>query len=102
MLNQNPNPARDQMERDLAETEKATAPELKPCPCGQVPEFLEVDGDWHLSRRKVSGTCCQLWHLDFKPADTTASQAELMRQATDAWNNTPRPWDVEPKPDHHG
>lgn len=65
--------------------------DLKPCPCGEVPERLFIRrmvGDWVL----VCGVCCGKWIVGFNPLDNHLdfTSGKAMADAREAWNNAPR------------
>lgn len=65
--------------------------DLKQCPCGGVPEQLELqEGDtfrWLIA----SPSCCDEWLIEFKHNSTR----DNMNEAVKAWNNLPRFWEQE-------
>ncbi len=65
--------------------------DLAPCPCGQVPEKLCIEGAG-LSRKHAmaSGYCCGEWSIEFRTSAQLHVSEEDMRLAREAWNAAPR------------
>ncbi len=64
---------------------------LPPCPCGEIPERLRIEGDGDRPKwAMVSGSCCVGWWVEFnnnwRPLDSEGS----LRRATEAWTDAPR------------
>ncbi len=65
--------------------------ELAPCPCGEIPKKLIVDGpEIYKSRAMVSGYCCGEWHIEFRTYYEPLGSEKIMRLAREAWNAAPR------------
>lgn len=65
--------------------------ELKPCPCGEIPNELYVTdagqgGKWAY----VYGDCCSTWEIEFRTEYNALDSKECMKLATGAWNEAPR------------
>lgn len=65
--------------------------ELAPCPCGEIPEKLCIEGAG-LGRKHAmaSGYCCGDWHIEFRTNYEPHDSEEIMRRAREAWNAAPR------------
>ena len=59
-----------------------------PCPCGKTPTGLYVTETRSVKWAFVYGECCGDWHIEFRTNYTEGD--ELMKHATEAWNNAPR------------
>jgi hypothetical protein len=65
--------------------------ELAPCPCGEIPEKLIVDGpEIYKSLAMVSGYCCGKWHIEFRTYYAPLDSEKILRLAREAWNAAPR------------
>jgi len=64
--------------------------ELKPCPCGENPEHLHVNGGDRCKWAYVSGSCCNEWSVAFKNNHNSIPSEESMKLAVEAWNNAKR------------
>ena len=64
--------------------------DLKPCPCGKVPERLLITGAERSRWREVDGDCCGHWMLEFRSDYLADDDPELMERAIEAWNSAPR------------
>ncbi len=63
--------------------------ELKPCPCGQIPNDISIEdagqgGKWAW----VSGDCCAEWAVEFRTQYEEG--IKLYDLAVEAWNEAPR------------
>ena len=65
--------------------------ELAPCPCGEIPEKLCIEGAG-LGRKHAmaSGYCCGDWSIEFRTNYEPHDSEEIMRRAREAWNAAPR------------
>lgn len=65
--------------------------DLAPCPCGEIPEKLCIEGAG-LGRKHamVSGYCCGDWHIEFRTYYEPLDSEKIMRLAREAWNAAPR------------
>lgn len=61
---------------------------LKPCPCGRVPEELDIDQSITSRRYTAEPSCCHGWMVEF--FSPTEHYDELSKLATAAWNAAPR------------
>lgn len=64
---------------------------LKRCPCGQIPDVLEItdigqDGTW----AAVVPGCCGEWTIVFRSQYLDFKSKECMDLAIEAWNEAPR------------
>ena len=67
--------------------------DLQPCPCGKVPEKLEVIEGKYPQWATVGGTCCGEWSVDLRLGPgCDAADKEAMALATAEWNNATRGW----------
>jgi len=65
--------------------------ELKPCPCGNVPDELHVIDTGQGSKWAMCfGSCCNEWSIEFKTQYHDFSSQECMELAIEAWNAAPR------------
>jgi len=64
--------------------------ELKPCPCGEMPERLCINRDHDRTKwAHVCGSCCGFWEIEFR-AQYAPPGPELDALALEAWNDAPR------------
>lgn len=64
-------------------------PELRPCPCGVIPESLSItEGTCSKWAWCACGTCGE-WSIEFRTG-YTRDLNELQRLAAEAWNRSPR------------
>ena len=64
--------------------------ELKPCPCGKLPEELIVTREHDRSKyAMVSGDCCGEWEIEFR-ADHLTDDVLIKKMANEAWNKAKR------------
>jgi len=73
---------------------------LKRCPCGEVPESVDIQdagqgGKWAFA----VPSCCGEWMIEFKTQYKPLDSPECEGLADAAWNNAPR-GDSEAIPDH--
>ena len=71
---------------------------LKHCPCGEIPQSLDVcdagqGGKWAY----VYGSYCNEWHIEFKTQYHDLGSNECMELAIEAWNEATRNQCVESK-----
>ena len=67
--------------------------ELKPCPCGEVPNSVHVETDDSNTRPKwsrVAGSCCGEWSVEFRNGYEEIGSDESERLAREAWNEAKR------------
>ena len=69
--------------------------ELKPCPCGKVPESLYIEQGDTYYRYVITGDgggCCGEWSIEFKvePRSLSPDSDEFEKQTAEAWNAAPR------------
>ena len=65
--------------------------QLKPCPCGAVPNSLFRKSKRPNSKYAyVSGTCCWKWTIQFPLLGKSIFSKGAEDQAIDVWNNAPR------------
>ena len=67
-----------------------TSNQLKPCPCGKMPERLQITEGSTMKYAFVSGVCCGEWNIEFRTNYLTAEAPECMNLAIKAWNRSPR------------
>lgn len=65
--------------------------ELKPCPCGQTPDYLDIQDigqgtKWAIA---VPG-CCGVWLIEFRTHYYDFKSEECMNLAIEAWNDATR------------
>ena len=63
---------------------------LARCPCGAVPEWLDIwpaDGG---ARAYVNGSCCRKWKIEFEAHYESWDSPECIALAAQAWNDAPR------------
>lgn len=63
---------------------------IKPCPCGQVPGALQINGQDRDKWATVSGACCGEWSVEFRNGYARIPSAESDELARAAWNGAPR------------
>ena len=63
--------------------------ELKPCPCGQVPERLYILED-KVKWNTVQAGCCGDWVLEFRANWLHHKDPECMELAIAEWNRAKR------------
>lgn len=69
-----------------AQETKQVPVQLKPCPCGKVPEELHLYGETHQAKwAMVMGSCCNEWLVEFKNHYATDPDV-IMLNAIEAWN----------------
>lgn len=66
-------------------------PELKRCPCGEIPEHLCIEGPDYSKYAYVAGSCCGMWSVEFRNQYARIPGDEAMQRAVEAWNAAPRP-----------
>jgi hypothetical protein len=64
---------------------------LNLCPCGKVPNKLDITdagqgGKW----ANVMGDCCGFWEIEFRTEYSPIESDECMKLAIEAWNDAPR------------
>lgn len=62
---------------------------LKPCPCGETPEGLEIidnNSKWY----HAYGFCCGEWIIEFRSFYHPVESKEAYDLAVEAWNRMPR------------
>lgn len=65
--------------------------ELARCPCGQVPDYLHIEGDTDTPKwARCAGSCCSEWWLEYRNNYHLLSSTEAAWLATVAWNEAPR------------
>jgi len=65
--------------------------ELKRCPCGKIPEKLQIYQHGFSSKyAQVYGSCCGFWETEFWLNYLDPNSPEALKQAEKEWNNTPR------------
>lgn len=62
---------------------------LKPCPCGIVPENLLI-ADNGVKWAYVYGDCCSNWEVEFRTGYNPIESDECKSLALYAWNHAPR------------
>lgn len=82
----------DRVVRALAMIEEMdSVSDLKPCPCGKIPERLIVHAEHSCPKWAwVTGSCCDGWGLEFRNDYAWAGTPEQMEKATEAWNTMER------------
>lgn len=63
---------------------------LAPCPCGQTPTALYLDGERWSSHATACGDCCSEWIIEFHTNSKPLDSPECMELAIKAWNAAPR------------
>lgn len=64
---------------------------LKPCPCGKIPENLNVSHENSTPKwASVTGDCCGEWEIEFRNDHNDVNSKECLDRAIEAWNNAPR------------
>jgi len=63
---------------------------LKKCPCGEVPEKLNITEGYTLTYAFVAGSCCDEWMIEFRTVLYTPYSDETMLKAIEAWNGANR------------
>jgi hypothetical protein len=64
---------------------------LAPCPCGQIPPRLIVQGEHEDPKYAyVSGCCCDEWAIPFRNNRERIGSPASIALATAAWNGAPR------------
>jgi len=58
---------------------------LKPCPCGKIPDTLLI-ADNGVKWAYAFGDCCNEWHIEFRTAYNLIDSKECMALAVTAWN----------------
>ena len=74
--------------------------ELMPCPCGQTPQRLVVEGvdDGESPKwARVGGLCCGSWDIEFRNDYMRVGSEQSNRRASEAWNAAPRAKAPEPQ-----
>lgn len=71
--------------------------ELKPCPCGETPTKLGIDGTGRSKWAFVYGNCCSEWHIEFRTNYALPNSDECMKLGIYAWNDAPRNTRIEDK-----
>jgi len=64
--------------------------ELKPCPCGEVPFDLVIEGTAPCKYAWVSGDCCSEWSIEFRSNYKELDSQECINLAIQAWNGAKR------------
>ena len=65
--------------------------ELKPCPCGKIPETLAIETAYDRDKwGYVCGDCCGQWEIEFKTNYLSHGDPDLQKIAANAWNSAPR------------
>lgn len=67
--------------------------ELKPCPCGEIPESLCTNSGSESATPKwayVSGNCCNMWEVEYRTGYADITTDAGMQIAIVAWNAAPR------------
>jgi len=64
--------------------------ELKVCPCGEIPEALQISPSNTSKWAYASGTCCGEWMVEFQTKYNLLGSTECMTLAIEAWNYAPR------------
>ena len=64
---------------------------LKRCPCGEVPNKLEIctagqGGKWAYTY----GDCCNTWEIEFRTQYSDIDSKECMELAIEGWNAATR------------
>ena len=64
---------------------------LKPCPCGKIPDKLHISdagqgGKW----ANATGNCCGEWTIEFRTGYHSLDSEKCMKFAIEDWNNAPR------------
>lgn len=68
---------------------KDKKPMLKRCPCGEIPESLEMEEGASCKYSFVSGSCCNEWSVEFRSRYIN-NDVVLLELATIAWNGAKR------------
>lgn len=68
---------------------ESTMTELKPCPCGQIPESLSVSAGSTYRWRYVSGLCCNEWIIEARVTHGSGD-VNVYEECVRAWNSAPR------------
>ena len=64
---------------------------LKPCPCGQIPDSLNIyDANQSGKYAFVQGNCCGEWLIEFRTDYEPLDSEKCMESAIQAWNDTSR------------
>jgi len=62
---------------------------IKRCPCGHIPEKINIDArdsKWFLA----VPSCCDEWIIEFRSCYHPADSEEAKKRAIEAWNFAPR------------
>lgn len=62
---------------------------LKPCPCGEIPNSLLV-ADNGAKWAYAYGDCCNEWHIEFRTMYHPIESEECIALAIEAWNEAKR------------
>lgn len=65
-------------------------PQLQPCPCGEVPDRLDIISHGSAKWAWVYGACCSEWHIEFRTNYHPLESDECAELAEQAWNDSPR------------
>lgn len=63
---------------------------LKRCPCGKVPDRLELMEGGTYKWALAYPDCCQEWMIEFHKGWYYLHEPEVMDLAIEAWNKAPR------------
>ncbi|MHC4192071.1 MAG: hypothetical protein ACYSUB_20765 [Planctomycetota bacterium] len=66
---------------------------IKPCPCGETPPRLVIQGRDRDKWMYVYGDCCGEWNVEFRSDYNVVDSDECMERAISAWNDAKRPED---------
>ncbi len=65
--------------------------ELKQCPCGKIPERLDIISEHNRPKwAYASPECCGEWMIEFRNQYDDVTSKESYRKAVVAWNETTR------------
>ena len=76
---------------------------MKPCPCGETPKKIVIEGDDRAKWARCYGDCCGEWIVEYRNNYNRIPSDEAQTLAEQAWNDAPRyalpePMRDEPKP----
>jgi hypothetical protein len=70
---------------EYMDSSAANMQNLKPCPCGKIPDTLLI-ADNGAKWAYAFGDCCNEWHIEFRTAYNPIDSKECMARAVTAWN----------------
>lgn len=63
---------------------------MKPCPCGETPKKIVIEGDDRAKWARCYGDCCGEWIVEYRNNYNRIPSDEAQTLAEQAWNDAPR------------